>query len=115
MKRVNNKTQDSYFDGKFEDLEKKIDDTLNKQLDEFVKRFVNYIDLRFQLIDEAAKKVSGMDERINRIDNNVDWLIGEYKKFSDEHFILTNQYSDLNQKIDNHEDRIKLLEKRKVN
>ena len=41
----------------------------------------------------------------------LDWLVGAFKKFDEEHTILSGKYSTINIKLDNHEERITTLEK----
>ena len=48
----------------------------------------------------------------NRTDKALDWLVGAFKKFDEEHIILSARYSTINKIIDNHENRITSLEKR---
>lgn len=83
-------------------------DYLDKRLDKVIK----YIDLRFEAVDEKLKKLDTVDERLNRIMKQLDWLVGEYKKFDEEHMILTNKYTPLNEKLENHETRISSLEQK---
>ena len=42
----------------------------------------------------------------------LDFLVGSYKKFDEEHSILTTRYSTIGKTIDNHETRISILEKK---
>ena len=48
----------------------------------------------------------------NRTDKALDSLVGTFKKFDEEHIILSARYSTINKIIDNHENRITSLEKR---
>lgn len=41
----------------------------------------------------------------------LDWLVGAFKKFDEEHAILSERYLSINKTIENHEDRITKLEK----
>src|SRR3990167_1977497 len=53
-----------------------------------------------------------MREFRDRTNKTLDWLVGAFKKFDEEHSILTARYSTIGKTIDNHETRITVLEKK---
>ena len=92
------------LDGKIDKVDKKLD------------RTINYMNVKFELIEEKLMKLDSIDSRLESISDSLAWLIGdgEYKKFDEEHTVLTEQNKRTNNKIDNHEDRIVSLEQRIV-
>jgi len=46
-----------------------------------------------------------MRKKLQNVDEKLDWLIGEYKKFEEEHTLVVNRVSD-------HNDRLEALEKK---
>ena len=62
-----------------------------KEADEFKKDFLDFKD---------------------KVLTNLDWIVLTLRKMDDEHTILTGRYSDVSEKLDNHEDRILVLEKK---
>mgnify|MGYP001619617854 CR=1 FL=1 len=62
-----------------------------------------------QSVDNLSKELSEFKERTNK---TLDWLVGAFKKFDEEHTILTLRYSTIGKTIDNHEIRITTLEKK---
>ncbi len=51
-----------------------------------------------KIVDDVKNETNGLNEKL-------DWLIGEYKKFDEEHALLGNRVSD-------HDDRLEEVEKR---
>lgn len=87
---------------------------LDKRLKKVTDELVNYINLRLEPIDLKLLKLNSIDQRLDKILINLDWLVGKYKKFDEEHTILTGKYSEINQRIDRHEEKIVKLEKKVI-
>lgn len=68
-------------------------ETYKKEMDDFKKEFIDFKD---------------------KVLTSLDWLVGAFKKFDEEHTILTGKYSTINVKLDNHESRIQVLETKSV-
>ncbi len=79
------KSTENYLNYKIESLEKKTED--------FKKEFTEFKD---------------------SVLKSLDWLVGAFTKFSEDHTVLTEQNGRLHKKLDNHEDRIISLEQRVV-
>lgn len=77
-----------------------------------LKRDVTLLSFRVDSIEKEIKifRQEFIDFK-DKVYTNLDWLVGAFKKFDEEHSILTGRYSDVNEKLDNHETRIKILEK----
>ncbi len=74
-------------------------------------RSVNFLTLRLDILQKEFTKFQvQFDVFKDKMITNMDWLIGAFKKFDEEHTILTGKYSDVGDKLDNHETRIKILE-----
>lgn len=73
------------------------EDILNKKLDERFTRFEKYLDHRLQPLEEMAEDFYKFQDFV--IDK-LDWLMGKYIKFEDEHMILTNRYSSINERLE---------------
>lgn len=75
---------------------------------------------RFDLLDQRVTQLSQefkefreeMRDFREQTYKTLDWLVGAFKKFDEEHTILSTRYSTISKTIDNHEDRISLLEKK---
>ncbi len=77
-----------------------------------IDRANNYTEKLFMSLSkdllEFKKEMLAFRESTNK---TLDWLVGAFKKFDEEHSILTARYSTINKTIDNHEIRITSLEK----
>ncbi len=82
-----------------------------KYVDKRFERLFKYLDHRFEPLDEL---VNSFNDFKNKAFINLDWLTGKYKKFEEEHTVLTEQNSRNINKLDNHEKRIFNLEQRMV-
>ena len=107
-RKTNELLTKSYLDKK---LNEKIGDAENR-LNARMDRIMKYLEFH---LEPLQKFIQDFAEFRNQTQTTLDKLSGNYQKFDDEHMILTNQYSEVNQKLDNHEDRIKTLEKLKTN
>lgn len=93
-----------------------------KNSDQLVtKKYLNTVfDKRFQAFEayfkhelEPLKKMSEeFYELKNGIYDKLDWLIGAFKKFNEEHTTLTEQNSRFDDQLTDHESRLQVLEKR---
>ena len=85
-----------------------------------IDRVIKYVDYKTDRLEESIKVLSKeladfkreMMEFKEHMYKTLDFLVGSYKKFDEEHTILSARYSTVNKTIDNHEDRIISLEKR---
>lgn len=94
------------------DLKEGLDKFATKEyVDKRFERLFKYLDQRFEPLDRL---VNGFDEFKDKVLINLDWLTGKYKKFEEEHTVLTGQNSRNINKWDNHEKRISSLEQRVV-
>lgn len=68
----------------------------------FVYRLINdfreEVDKRFDTLEKS------FNEKFNKMMDRLDWLVGAYKRFDEEHTVLSHKASD-------HEDRIGKLER----
>lgn len=78
---------------------------LNKRID----RMTKYVDFEIEPVTDFKKEFKDFK---NKVFDKLDWLIGKYNKFEEEHLVLTEQNERTNDKIDNHEKRIFSLEQR---
>lgn len=80
-------------------------DNLSKELSEFKREMAEFKNEMMDFKNEM------MDFR-ESTNNNLDWLVGAFKKFDEEHTVLTVRYSTISKTIENHETRISTLEKK---
>lgn len=80
---------------------------LNKRID----RMTKYVDFEIEPVTDFKKEFKDFK---NKVFDKLDWLIGKYNKFEDEHAVLTEQTNRVNGKLDNHEKRIFSMEQRIV-
>lgn len=109
----------NYLDTKIDLVNKKLDakiDLVNKRLDakidlvnKRIDRVIDYIDERLKPFEEMRKEFAEFKDRVLTA---LDWLIGAFKKFEEEHTILTGKYSEVSQRLNDHENRISALEKK---
>lgn len=90
------------LDSKINNVDKKLD------------RTINYMNIKFNIIEEKLTKLDSIDTRLASIMDSLAWLTGEYKKFDEEHIVLTEQNSRVSVRLDSHEKRIISLEQRVV-
>jgi hypothetical protein len=83
---------------------KKEIETLHIEMDE---RF-SIVDEKLNIVDERLIK---MDEKFDKMMNNLDWLVGSYKKFGEEHTTLSQHNSDNTDEIEELKERVAKLEK----
>ncbi len=72
-------------------------------VDKRFERLFKYLDQRFEPLD---KLVNGFNEFKDKVLTNLDWLTGKYRKFEEEHTVLTEQNSRNINKLENHENKI---------
>ena len=91
-----------------------LDKTLDKRFEEYDKKmdkrftaFQNYFDFRIEPIEQAQIENEKFKARVL---DSLDWLIGAFKKFEEEHTILSGNYSGITDTLGNHEKRIDRLE-----
>ena len=78
-----------------------------------INNFKKSVDIRFDIVENAIDKFSkDFTEFKEHTYKTLDWLVSAFKKFDEEHTILTVRYSKINKTIDNHETRITILEKK---
>ncbi|KKQ01975.1 MAG: hypothetical protein US11_C0002G0034 [Candidatus Roizmanbacteria bacterium GW2011_GWA2_36_23] len=96
-------------------LLKKDINTLEQKFDKRLTSTGNFLNFRFNSLQDELKsfKREFIDFK-DRVLTNLDWLVGAFKKFDEEHTILTGKYGQVNEQLDNHESRIKVLEKKKI-
>jgi len=77
----------------------------------FLKKELRSLDYK---IDSIKKELDNFKQEFNDFKDktltNLDWLVGAFKKFDEEHTVLTGNYSQINVQLDNHESRIQVLE-----
>ena len=82
---------------------------LDKRFEQFGKQITTQI--VSQLIEYIDMRVGAVETDQEEMRNTLDWLVGAYKKFEEEHMILTSKYTSVQHRLDNHEDRLVELEK----
>ncbi|MFA5770746.1 MAG: hypothetical protein WC894_04610 [Patescibacteria group bacterium] len=91
-------------------LNEKLDST-EKGLKKEIRSSENYLNYK---IDTLEKKVDDFKAEFTGFKDSVlkslDWLVGAFTKFEEEHTVLTEQNGRANGKLDNHEARISDLE-----
>lgn len=86
------------------DLKKEV-----SRLDKRIDGLKIYIDYRLEPFEEMRKDFYSFKDQVLK---TLDWLVGAFKKFDEEHTILSGQYSEVQIKIENHETRIGIIEKK---
>lgn len=84
-----------------------LDESLDKRFDMYTKSLMKYLDSRFEPLEAMAKDYYEFKESVLK---SLDWLVGAFKKFDEEHTVLTDSSSNMRQEVDNHEKRISVIE-----
>lgn len=93
-KTVNNLVTEDYLSKKLKSTENFLNfriNTLQEDLENFKKQFNDFKD---------------------KVLTNLDWLVGAFKKFDEEHTVMSHRNREISGKLENHETRIQSLEKR---
>ena len=80
---------------------------LELRLDKHTASIIKYIDHRLEPFEEMRKDYYEFKDSVLK---SLDWLVGAFKKFNEEHTILMGTYTEVNTKLDNHKTRITVLE-----
>jgi len=99
-----------YLDENFatkKDLDKKINEVNTR-----IGWVMQYLEFH---LEPLRKFIEDFAEFRNQTQTSLDKLSGDYQKFDEEHMILTQHNSDINNRLEGHEIRIVKLEKRKTN
>ena len=84
-------------------------DKINSQTEKLFLILMDSINQLRKELSDFRKEMQDYKERTNK---TIDFLFGSYKKFDEEHSVLTARYSTIGKTIDNHEIRITTLEKK---
>ena len=92
---------------------KKLEKTFatKEYVDKRFDRLFLYLDNRFEPLEEMKKD---FDKFKDKVFISLDWLINAFKKFDDEHTVLSEQSERTNHKLENHEKRIGNLEQQRI-
>jgi len=80
---------------------------LNKRMDRLSKE----IDFKLEPLMEFKEEFSDFKSSVLK---TLDWLVGAFTKFNEDHTVLTEQNDRAHKKLDNHEKRILNIEQRVV-
>jgi len=102
--------QSKEIDRRFDLQYKYIDKRLNKQDKTISKRFI----AMQESIDFSLEPIM-QEQEINKkfrfeVMKTLDWLVGAFKRFDEEHSILAGNYSNVTDQLDDHGQRIDKLE-----
>src|SRR3989344_2314524 len=62
-------------------------------------------------LDEVPKKLKLLDNKLDRIYNSVDKLVGEVKGYREEQTVISGKISNHSEQLDNNDSRLKRVEK----
>ena len=102
--------QDVKIDKKFKDQDRKMDRRFTQQDTHINKRFNAIQEAIDFKLDPILKEQEENKKFRTQVMQTLDWLVGAFKKFEDEHSVLSGKYSDIHNRLDNHEERINTLE-----
>lgn len=109
MKNGINKSQSKNIVTK-QDL-KKTENIMGNKINSLSFR-MNSLEFRMNLLENELKDFKKEFMKFkDQVLKTLDWLVGAFKKFDEEHAVLTGKYSQVNDQISNHEVRITTLEK----
>lgn len=96
MKKANKTAKDelvtkSYFD-------QTLDRRFKEHSEGITERIIRYIDYRLEPLELMAKDYAQFKDKVL---TSLDWLVGAFKKFEDEHTLLTERYIEINKRLEN--------------
>lgn len=89
-----------------ERLETKIE-AVDKKVELVRTSLIDYIDHRLEPFEEMRKDFYSFKDQVL---TSLDWLMGAFKKFDEEHTVLTANYTKVQKRLDNHEERLYVME-----
>lgn len=95
-------------DQRFEKVEAKIEQ-LDKKIDTVKEGLIFYIDKRLEPFEEMRKDFYSFKDQVL---TTLDWLVTAFKKFDEEHSSLHRKYELCDGRLDNHEHRLYVMEKK---
>lgn len=73
----------------------------------------NYLNYKIDTLANELKEFKNeFIEFRNYVTKTLDWLVGAFKKFDEEHTVFSEKSMKITAKLDNHESRIQTLEKK---
>ncbi len=80
-----------------------------------LKSTENYLNYKIDTLEKSVNEFKGEFTIFkDSVLKSLDWLVGAFKKFGEEHTVLTEQNGRAIDKLENHEKRIMSLEQRIV-
>lgn len=64
------------------------EDRLDQKIDKRIDGVIKYIDYKLELVDEFKKEFVDFKDRVMK---TLDWLVGAFKKFDEEHTVMAEQ------------------------
>jgi archaellum component FlaC len=118
---VTEKYLDETLNKRFNEFEDKIDKKFDKKFDDFEKRldkkfdlFINAVNTRFENLENRVDKLSkDLYEFKDQTYKNFDWIITKMQVFEYKLDVMTGKYSVHDERINNHEHRLQVLERNK--
>lgn len=86
-----------------------LDRRLKSELSKNTDRIIKYIDYRFKPVEELKDKFVYFQDKVLK---TLDWIVGKLEKYDQEYTIMSSKYPYFSDKIENHEKRIKVIEKK---
>ena len=77
-----------------------------------IDRVIEYVNLRFEAIEEIYQFRKEFKEFKESVLKTLDFLVGAYKKFDDEYFLISHQLLNVDKILGKHETRITRLEEK---
>lgn len=76
-----------------------------------LKSTENYLDYKIETArKESEQFIKEFHDFKDSVLKSLDWLVGAFKKFDEEHTVASEQFTRLDDKVGNHEKRIMTLE-----
>ncbi len=73
----------------------------------------NYLNYKIEALSNELKEFKNeFIEFKDYVTKTLDWLVSAFKKFDEEHTVFSEKSMRISTKLDNHESRIKTLEKK---
>lgn len=109
-KQKNNLLTKEYLDKKLRNFATKSDfDKLDEKIDKVKDGLIFYIDEKLKPLEEMGKSFFEFKDSVLA---TLDKLVGMFEKFDQERIVASHQFRRINDKVENHDKRITVLEEK---
>jgi DNA-binding ferritin-like protein len=110
IRKISTYVTTTHFDKAMDHLDQRFAET-HKTMDKKFDTMQKYIDIKVNPLEKELEVNRDFREQVLK---TLDWLVGAFKKFDEEHTLLSGKYSGIQDRIDDHEERLVHIERTKI-